>query len=53
MQLTEREHKVLALMTRGLRNRQITAALRRGEATVKVHVLHILSKLGSTIGPVP
>jgi DNA-binding NarL/FixJ family response regulator len=43
--LTEREIEVLSLMARGLGNKQIGAALGRTEATIKVHVLHILQKL--------
>ena len=46
-QLTERELEVLALMARGLRNREIAEAIGRTEATVKVHVLHILQKLAA------
>jgi DNA-binding NarL/FixJ family response regulator len=33
-------------MARGLSNRQIADVIGRTEATVKVHVLHVLSKLG-------
>jgi DNA-binding NarL/FixJ family response regulator len=43
--LTEREVEVLSLMARGLSNKQIAAAIGRTEATIKVHVLHILQKL--------
>jgi DNA-binding NarL/FixJ family response regulator len=43
--LTERELEVIALMARGLSNKAIGAALGRTEATIKVHVLHILQKL--------
>lgn len=43
--LTERELEVLALMARGLSNKEIGAELGRTEATIKVHVLHILQKL--------
>ena len=43
--LTERELEVLSLMARGFSNKQIAAAIGRTEATVKVHVLHILQKL--------
>ena len=45
VELTDRELDVLRLMCRGLRNREIAAAIGRTEATVKVHVLHILQKL--------
>lgn len=43
--LTDREHEVLTHMARGLSNKQIGAALKIAEATIKVHVLHILQKL--------
>jgi DNA-binding NarL/FixJ family response regulator len=45
MELTERELEVLGHMARGLSNKAIARALGRTEATVKVHVLHILQKL--------
>ena len=45
--LTHRELEVLRLMRRGYRNKQIAAAIGRTEATVKVHVLHILEKLAA------
>jgi DNA-binding NarL/FixJ family response regulator len=44
--LTAREREVLSLMTNGLANTQIAAALRLGEGTVRNHVSNILSKLG-------
>jgi DNA-binding NarL/FixJ family response regulator len=44
--LTERESDVLKLMTSGISNREIAAALRLGEGTVRNHVSSILSKLG-------
>lgn len=44
--LTERELEVLGLVAKGLSNKGIAAAIGRTEATVKVHVLHILEKLG-------
>jgi DNA-binding NarL/FixJ family response regulator len=46
VELTERELEVLMLMARGLRNKEIGQAIGRTEATVKVHVQHILQKLG-------
>lgn len=44
-QLTPRELEVLALVAKGLTNREIAAVLRREESTVKVHVKSVLAKL--------
>jgi DNA-binding NarL/FixJ family response regulator len=44
--LTTREREILSLMTNGLANTQIAAALKLGEGTVRNHVSNILSKLG-------
>jgi NarL family two-component system response regulator LiaR len=44
-QLSERERDVLALVVRGLSNRQIAHELTLGESTIKFHVSNILSKL--------
>jgi DNA-binding NarL/FixJ family response regulator len=44
--LTAREREILSLMTNGLANTQIAAALKLGEGTVRNHVSSILSKLG-------
>jgi DNA-binding NarL/FixJ family response regulator len=45
VELTERELEVLELMATGMRNKEIAEAIGRTEATVKVHVLHVLNKL--------
>jgi len=45
VELTDRELEVLALMAKGQSNKEIADSIGRTEATVKVHVLHILSKL--------
>jgi ATP/maltotriose-dependent transcriptional regulator MalT len=44
--LTAREFEVLQLLTRGRTNREIAAELVIAEVTAKVHVRHILKKLG-------
>jgi ATP/maltotriose-dependent transcriptional regulator MalT len=44
--LTPREREVLGLMARGFRNRDIANALVISESTTKVHVRHVLEKLG-------
>jgi DNA-binding NarL/FixJ family response regulator len=44
-ELTERELEVFKLVARGLSNGEIAATLFLGEATVKTHVTHILTKL--------
>lgn len=46
VELTSREMEVLQLMAQGLSNKEIGQAIGRTEATVKTHVLHLLSKLG-------
>jgi DNA-binding NarL/FixJ family response regulator len=45
--LSPREHEVLQLMARGLKNKEIAAELIIGERTVKFHVSSILGKLGA------
>ena len=45
-QLSQRELDVLRLIGRGLSNKEIGVELNVAEATVKVHVTAILSKLG-------
>ncbi len=47
VELTERELEVLAELAKGGSNRDIASAIGRTEATVKVHVQHILEKLGA------
>jgi two-component system, NarL family, response regulator LiaR len=44
--LTEREMEVLRLLVQGHSNKEIARALQIAEDTVKVHVKHILAKLG-------
>jgi DNA-binding NarL/FixJ family response regulator len=44
--LTAREQQVAALIGRGYTNRQIAAALVITEGTARIHVAHVLAKLG-------
>jgi DNA-binding NarL/FixJ family response regulator len=44
--LTPREMEVLGLIARGMRNAEIAKALFISQSTTKVHVRHILEKLG-------
>jgi len=46
MKLTPREREVLRLLAANLSNKEIGAALSITEGTVKIHVHHILTKLG-------
>jgi DNA-binding NarL/FixJ family response regulator len=45
--LTRREREVLELLQQGMRNREVARALFIEESTVKVHVRHIMDKLGA------
>jgi ATP/maltotriose-dependent transcriptional regulator MalT len=45
--LSPREMEVLQLLARGLRNKEIAAALVISDSTTKVHVRHILEKMGA------
>ncbi|MFN0164229.1 MAG: response regulator [Burkholderiales bacterium] len=44
--LSPREREILALIARGASNKEIARALEVAETTVKIHVQHILRKLG-------
>jgi DNA-binding NarL/FixJ family response regulator len=44
--LTPREHEVLHLLALGLTNREIASKLAVSAGTVKIHVEHIIAKLG-------
>ena len=46
--LTERESQVLQLLANGLANKQIAAALKISENTVKFHISSIYAKLGAS-----
>jgi DNA-binding NarL/FixJ family response regulator len=45
--LTEREHAVLELVAKGLRDKDIARVIGRTEHTAKIHVKSILAKLGA------
>ena len=45
--LTSREREVMALVTAGLKNKQIAAQLNIGEVTVKVHRHNTIEKMGA------
>ena len=44
--LTAREHEIIGLVTRGLKNREIAEALSIATGTVKIHIMHIFEKTG-------
>ncbi|HEY1294785.1 MAG TPA: response regulator [Chloroflexota bacterium] len=46
--LSVREHEVLRLLARGMTNREIAEQLVIASSTVKIHVEHILAKLGAS-----
>jgi DNA-binding NarL/FixJ family response regulator len=46
VQLSPRERQVLQLLAQGLTNREIARALTVSASTIKIHVEHILAKLG-------
>ena len=46
--LTARELEVLRLAAKGFRNKEIARLLGRTEETVKVHVKHVMAKLGAS-----
>jgi DNA-binding NarL/FixJ family response regulator len=46
VELTEREHEVLALVGRGMANKQIARALGIREATVKAHLTSVFQRIG-------
>jgi DNA-binding NarL/FixJ family response regulator len=45
--LTRREHEVLALVAEGFQNKHIAERLALSEHTVKLHLHHVISKLGA------
>ncbi len=47
VELTNRELEVLVLIGKGFRNKEIAKVIGRTEATVKVHVQHLLTKLNA------
>jgi DNA-binding NarL/FixJ family response regulator len=44
--LTPREHEIIGLVSRGLKNREIAEALSIATGTVKIHIMHIFEKTG-------
>jgi two-component system, NarL family, response regulator len=46
--LTEREAEILALVARGLANKDVARAIGRSDETVKIHLKNVFAKLGVT-----
>lgn len=46
-ELTERELEILRMVSQGLQNKLIAAALRLSENTVKIHIHNLITKLGA------
>ncbi len=44
--LTPREHEIIALVSRGMKNREIADTLQIATGTVKIHIMHIFEKTG-------
>ncbi|MBI3697540.1 MAG: response regulator transcription factor [Acidobacteria bacterium] len=44
--LTPREHEIITLVARGLKNREIAERLAIATGTVKIHIMHIFEKTG-------
>ena len=44
--LTRREQEIIALVSRGLKNREIAEALSIATGTVKIHMMHVFEKTG-------
>lgn len=45
--LTAREREVMALVTRGLMNKQVAGELGLSEITIKIHRAHVMTKMGA------
>jgi DNA-binding NarL/FixJ family response regulator len=46
VELTKREHEIVALLLRGQSNKEIARALNISHGTVKIHIYNIFSKTG-------
>jgi DNA-binding NarL/FixJ family response regulator len=49
--LTAREYEIARLVSRGLTNREVARKLGLADGTVKLHVHHVLQKLGEKKDP--